>query len=595
MILHRSRPAASLGVGDMRRACVTGALMLQLLSVHIVDAAITLQIEGLDDSLRKAAIANLELEQYREREISVTQVRRLFDRADEQIQEALEPYGYYNARVVGDLQRGEKEGDYKAVFKVERGEPVIVRDLKVQVNGGAQELPEVQRALKAFKPERGERLEHGAYEGSKANISAVMQSSGYFDSKLTQHRVEVTRSADTAAVDLAWNSGERYRFGATNFSNTQFPETFLKRYVPWKDGDFYSTEQLLLLQQRLVDADYFATVSVQPNLDQAKDGVVPIDALLIPARRTVYSAGAYMSTDSGLGGRLGMDRRWLNQRGHKMGGELEYSQRLESYSTYYRIPRPGPNNRNYNFAAGYRDEETDSSRSRAARLGAFEVLENWHGYTRSLGLQYLNGDFEIADEWQASSLLYAEATLNRKRANDAMFPSRGQSLTYTARLAAEGLLSDTSLVQLRADAKWVRPASSKSRLIMRASLGALAAGDFDALPPELRFFAGGDHSVRGFDYQSIGETNETGGVIGGKYLTVASVEYEYYFLPNWGIATFVDTGDAYSSSFHENVGTGIGLRWKSPVGIVRIDVAVPVVSHLDEHGVRLHVMLGPDL
>jgi Outer membrane protein len=118
--------------------------------------------------------------------------------------------------------------------------------------------------------------------------------------------------------------------------------------------------------------------------------------------------------------------------------------------------------------------------------------------------------------------------------------------------------------------------------------------DFDALPPELRFFAGGDRSVRSFDYQAIGETNDQGFVIGGKYLAVASAEYEHYFVENWGAAIFVDAGDAYSTDFDVNVGAGIGLRWRSPVGLVRLDVAVPVVSELEED-VRVHVVIGPDL
>ena len=204
----------------------------------------------------------------------------------------------------------------------------------------------------------------------------------------------------------------------------------------------------------------------------------------------------------------------------------------------------------------------------------------------------LNGDFEIADEQSSSSILYAEGMLTRKRADDMLFPSRGLSILYGLRLAAEGVLSDTSLAQIRAEAKWVRPASKQSRLILRAALGAMAAGDFDALPPELRFFAGGDRSIRGFDYQQIGDENETGGVIGGKYLTVASTEYEYYFLPKWGAAVFVDAGDAYSSDFNANIGAGVGVRWRSPVGIVRVDVAAPIVTDL-EKSVRFHVMVGP--
>ena len=118
--------------------------------------------------------------------------------------------------------------------------------------------------------------------------------------------------------------------------------------------------------------------------------------------------------------------------------------------------------------------------------------------------------------------------------------------------------------------------------------------NFDALPPELRFFAGGDRSIRGFDYQQIGETNSTGGVIGGRYLTIASAEYEHYFLPNWGAAVFVDAGDAYTSDFNMNVATGVGLRWRSPIGVIRIDVATPIVTQL-EKSVRLHIVIGPDL
>jgi translocation and assembly module TamA len=110
----------------------------------------------------------------------------------------------------------------------------------------------------------------------------------------------------------------------------------------------------------------------------------------------------------------------------------------------------------------------------------------------------------------------------------------------------------------------------------------------------LRFFAGGDRSVRGFDYQQIGETNLSGGVIGGKYLTVASGEYEYYFMPKWGAAVFVDGGDAFSSSPDTNIGAGLGVRWRSPVGVVRVDVAIPIVTDL-EKSVRFHVMVGPDL
>jgi len=124
----------------------------------------------------------------------------------------------------------------------------------------------------------------------------------------------------------------------------------------------------------------------------------------------------------------------------------------------------------------------------------------------------------------------------------------------------------------------------------------MTVDDFDALPPELRFYAGGDRSLRGFDYHEIGEVNGNGNVIGGKYLAIASGEYEYYFNKDWGAGVFVDAGDAFSTRFSLNVGAGVGLRWHSPLGPVRVDVAFPVQSELpDTSSWRLHVLLGPDI
>jgi translocation and assembly module TamA len=289
-----------------------------------------------------------------------------------------------------------------------------------------------------------------------------------------------------------------------------------------------------------------------------------------------------------------VQRRWLNAAGHKAGGQFELSKRLEVVSAFYRIPRPGRDNGSLNFAVGYRDETTDSSREQLMRLSAAQVRDGWRGYRRTLGLQYLDGDFEIADEPGTSRLLFAEALLERKRADDAIFPRRGLRTSYALRLSPEGLVSDTSFAQLRADAKWMRPAGPRARLLLRATLGAMAVDDFDALPPELRFFAGGDRSVRGFDYEQIGETNDSGGVIGGRYLAVGSVEYERFLSEKWGVAAFVDAGDAFTSTLVWNVGAGLGVRWKSPVGLVRLDVATPLVTELDE-SLRVHFVIGPDL
>lgn len=578
--------------GSALHICTCIAVAATLVPAGALQAAqVSVEVQGLPEALETAARSALELTHYVQRDVSETQVRRLFSRGEQQIQAALEPFGYYHASVRGELTH--TQDVFKALFTVQPGERVRVAAANVRVNGVAAELGEIKAALDAFEPGVGDPLEHAAYESSKTRIDTALRSAGFLDAHLLEHRVAVTRATNTARIDLVWDSGMRYRLGEVRYSPSQFQDGFLQRYVPWQAGDDYSTAKLLGLQQRLVDADYFSSVAVQPLIDQKEGDTVPVEVLVVPAKRTVYTAGVYMSTDTGPGVRLGMDRRWVNRRGHKFRADLEYSQRLQSIGTTYQIPRPGPDNRSYNIGAAYRDEETDTSRSRMLRLAANDSRD-WRGYTRTLGLQYLAGDYEIAGERRNSSLLFAEGVLSRKKADDFFFTWHGSSLALGLRGAPETPLSDTTFLQASADAKWIRRITEDGRALLRAGLGAMLVDDFDALPPELRFFAGGDRTVRGFAYEEIGETNASGGVIGGKYLAYAGIEYEHYFLPQWGAAAFTDAGDAFSSNFDVNVSVGIGLRWKSPVGLVRLDFAKPVVTDLDD-GFRIHVIIGPDL
>jgi translocation and assembly module TamA len=576
------------------RSCVQQlgmALVLLAACVGARAADLNVTIDGLDGALEDAARASLSLSQ--QRDPTPAQIRRLFADGKTEIRTALEPYGYYNARVDGNLERTEK--GFAIRYRVRPGDPTVVGNRTVQVRGDGAKMSDVDRALRRFAPRPGERFDHALYEQSKANVESALSNDGFLRATATSHRVEVSRKANVANINLAWQSGPRMRFGPVRFSESQFTPHFLERYVPWQPGDYYSPDELLAFQQKLIDADYFATVMVQPDLSNKSSVDVPIDVQLAPAKRSVYTAGVYMSTDTGPGVRVGLNRRWLNHRGHKADVNIDYAQRLSAIATGYHIPLAGPNERSYNFGATYRDENTTTSVSRTERIAANET-RRWHNFTRTLGMQFVSGNFEIADEQRYSTLLFAEGTLSRKQADDFFFPRRGYSMTFGTRFAPEGLLGDTSFSQVTADGRWIHSAGRRQRVLLRASLGLMAVDDFNQLPPELRFFAGGDRSVRGFDYQELGATNADGQVIGGQYLTVASAEFERYFLRNWGAAVFVDAGDAFlsGSSLTANVGAGVGIRWRSPVGIVRLDIAKPVVSDLADQ-FRFHITIGPDL
>jgi translocation and assembly module TamA len=572
-------------------------LLLALCAPAADAARVTVQLDGVDGDLRTAALAAVELEQYEKREVSKGQVRRLYRRAERQVKQALEPYGYYNASVDGELVN---EGEnFRAILHVAAGQPVKVSALAIGIDDETGKLQAVRSALSAFSPQEGQRLDHATYERSKAAIHASLFSVGYLDAELVTHRVAVERATNTAKITLEWKVGPRYRFTDTNFEGGQFSDAFMQRYIPWDLGDYYTQDKLLELQQRLSDANYFAISQVEPDTEHATDGKVPISVTLAPAKRTVYTAGLFIGTDTGAGVRGGIERRWVNRRGHKLKFETLLAQRLKTLSTLYQIPLPGADNHSLNFGITYRDENTNTSESKTLRLAANDS-RIWHGWTRTIGLQFLSGDFKVADEKGSATLLYPEVSLTRKRADDLNFPRRGWSLTLAARAGQKGLLSDTSFAQVSADAKWIHGLGDNGRFIGRGSAGYTQVGDFDKLPPELRYFAGGDRSIRGYTFQTIGprrltEISIEPKVIGGDRLLVGSAEYEHYFTPTWGAAAFIDAGDAFSGNdFNLKVGAGFGVRWRSPVGLVRVDLGTPIGDEFAS-GVELHVVIGPDL
>ncbi|AIF47113.1 autotransporter assembly complex protein TamA [Dyella japonica] len=578
-------------------------LLPLLLAPWLAHAGVQLVVDGVDDPLKLAVSSGVDIAQYANRDVTEAQVRRLYEQSLDQAKTALEPYGYYEAKVQGRLDPvGE---NWRVTLHVSPGSPVTVTGVDLTLDATAAKIPAIRRAQRAIENLKGQTLNHGEYDAARDALSGALTANGFLDARLVTHRVEVNRGERSAVIHLAWDAGPRYKFGEVHFEGSQFKEGFLQRYVPFKSGDYFSQDKLLQLQQALNGADYFSVVNVLPDVDDKKNGVVDVKVELSPGKRTVYTGGPFIGTDTGFGVRASMERRWVNRSGHKWKNEIILAQKLKTVSTLYTVPMPGPNQRSFNYGATYRDSNTDTSKSKTLELVANETRQ-WHGWLRTIGLHALDGTFTVGQkagesdstpglEHGRSNLFYPEASLSRKAGDNPIFVRNGWALTFTARSTVGPLLSDASFSQVTADGKWINSFWGNNRLILRASAGATWTDNFDALPPQLRFFAGGDRSVRGYGYQSIGPKNAYGRVIGGKDLLVGSTEVEHYFTRNWGMAAFVDAGNAFNGTdYRPKIGAGLGVRWLSPVGMIRVDLGTPV-HNPDDHGVELHVVIGPDL
>ena len=561
-------------------------------------------VEGLEDEEMRDnvddALSLQRLNPNRRKSLSESRLSYLLRRTPREAREALEPFGYYDPKVETSVQR---DGDaITVVVTVAAGDPVRVRGRELSLTGAAQDDTALMRRLERFRPRQDQPFHHGIYEDSKAAMDRALAERGYFDAELVRHQVTVSRAERSADIDLAWTSGERYRLGAARFEGHQFRPGLLEKLVPWTPGDLNSQSELLELQKSLSELDYFSAIDITAEPDKAVDGRVPVKVALAPGKRSVYNAGVRYGTDTGVGVTGGVERRWVNKRGHKLRAQVGLAQRKSDLTLQYKIPAFAWLDGWYTFGASAREEEIDLINtqlvelvaSRSGRLGNWDLIAAMN-FRRERFDDALTGDDSLY-----STIVYPSLLAQWKRSDDLLYPRRALGFTAEVRAGTTALGSDLDFVQLRAKGQWIRGFGRRDRLLVRAEAGTTFSDDFALLPPSLRFYAGGDSSVRGYGYQEIGQslTDFRGRryVYGGRHLAIGSVEFERMFTREWGGAVFVDAGDAFDEmdDLDWQVGIGVGLRWRSPVGPVRVDVAHGLGDQAQQ-SVRLHLTIGPDL
>ncbi|AKC86826.1 autotransporter assembly complex protein TamA [Pseudoxanthomonas suwonensis] len=555
--------------------------------------------EAMEQNVRLALGVNSEIGKVQ----GESRLEFLLLNAEREARQALEPFGYYSPTITVDSPRDANDRIVVTVH-VDRGKPVRVRDANVGIVGPGGEDQYLERDLDAFRPRQGEVLDHPTYDASRDGISRRLAERGYFDADFMEREVRVTRADFAADIDLVWDSGFRYDMGPTVFHQDFFRPGLLEKLVTWDEGSYFHQGKLDRLRQSLVKLDYFSAIDIQPRPQDADDDFrVPVDVNLVLANRTVYTAGLSYGSESGMGVRFGMERRYVNDRGHKLVTDLDYAQKRKNLLVQYRIPAFAWLDGWYTGAFSAYDEQTDYIDLRNVRLLASrsgELTERWTAVGSIIALrERWSYDMDV-DTGQRlytySTLFYPEVTGNYIGVDNRLFPRHGLSLGLALRGGAEGVGSDTSFVQGWGSATWFQGVGEADRLILRGEAGATWTSDLIAMPPSLRFFAGGDRSIRGYAWREVGPRTPPPDnfALGGRYVLTGSVEYEHYFNAGpWGMAAFVDGGDAFDDDFDLHLGVGIGARWRSPIGGVRIDIARGLND--PDSGFQIYLSLGANL
>lgn len=519
-------------------------------------------------------------------------VERLFRDSDAKLRDALEALGYYRFALEKSL---DFDGScWHATFDIELGEPVRLRQVSVVVKGEASDDSRVSQQSWLYKPVPGAVLNHGDYEKFKRFMVNAVRSRGYFEAELLMNRVMVDETLEHADIDIEIDSGPLYHFGNIAFTGDILRTGLLEGYAEFSAGDPYDVDAISDLHESLSGSGYFGSVSIQaePAADGSRE--VPVSVQLTPGLRQVYTFGLGFATDIGVQGRLGYTNRRLNDRGHQFDSRLFLSSVDSQLSGNYRWPRGNAEDEWVDVFGGYQQLRTDTSESDKLTLGLRISRNRSPNWLETPYINFTGEDFTVADQVDKSRLVILgiswESTIGREISRI----RSGRRISLDLRGSLDSIGSDTTFMQLTGSTKWAIPLGDSTRLLTRADLGVTLKDDFEALPASVRYFAGGDHSVRGYGFETLGPTNEEGDVVGGSYLATFSMEIDRLIAEKWSIAAFVDTGNAFDDfDVDFKTGVGLGLRWYSPLGPIRIDVAHPLDDPTRDY--RLHITLGPDL
>ena len=508
---------------------------------------------------------------------------------------ALRAYGYYHPKIKVTLPEKDKKEDTVVKVEVEQGKPLYIRQSRIEVLGEGVKYKVFEDLLKNTELGSYKILNHGVYEELKNAIHNTALSMGFFDGKFTSKRIMVYQNQNFADIELVYDSGKRYDFGEL-IMNDETAELYKPSHPlqNFKTGDKFATKKINNFVSSLNQTGYYNSVDVRPVLDKAENFQVPVEMHLERRANNNMRIGLGYSTDEGPRVLLEWNKPLLNSRGDSLSTLMTLTKITQDAQLVYKIPGENPNLDYYTINAAQTHTDFNDTLSDRTQLAVHYIANQTGRWRRDYALRLEYEDFDQAKEEGRTLNLMPAVSFTRRESSGGYDPTRGYSITLEA-LGAAGAISDNSFVQVKGTYKGVIAPSENTRFLFRLEQGANFGPDAGEVPPSLRFFAGGDNSIRGFGYRDRSAMQPWGGLKGAKYLTVGSAEFQFPMgISNSRLALFCDVGTATDDYKDELMyGPGLGYRFLSSYGIVRVDVAVGLQKN-EEQVYQLHFAFGPE-
>jgi len=508
-----------------------------------------------------------------------------------QARDAAAAQGYFSAVVTSDIDRSTKPETVR--LRIDPGEPTTVASVELVVTGAAAlGGPDGEKLVARMRREwplpKGAVFRQEDWAAGKTGAVRVFTIERYAAATLVSSRAEVDPEAHTAALSLTVDSGPPFRFGALDVTGVQkYSEALVRNLVTFSPGEPYTAEALQVFLRRLNGSGYFASAQATVESDPAQAEAAPVHLRVIEAPEKKISAGAGFSTDTLFRAQLTYDDFNIDDAGLRFHTDLDVESKIQGVAFRLTLPPRVPQ-----YTDSY---STNVAHTDISGLRTNEFMAGWQRKTAverdqvtySAGF-YASQQMATNAESANAYALYFEYGRTWRNVDDLLSPNRGYSINARVGAAPPGVSTAAMGRGILQFAAWL-PVDTKTQIIFKLEGGAVAAREARDVPIQLLFRTGGDTTVRGYEFNSLGPRIGDA-TVGGRYYALGSAEVVRWIGDIWGIATFIDAGNAADQprDLKPVYGYGVGGRLRTPIGPMRMDVAYGQ----ETHSVRLHLSVG---
>lgn len=568
-------------------------LLLLLLSLlaHAQPAAYTVEISGAGEynALLKE---HLDISRQSDAALSPDEIQRLVLVTPQQARALLATEGYFSPDIRAQLDRTSESWTVR--IEVMPGPPTLIASVDIRFRGEIADGPNadnarMNRLRRRWQLDPGEVFRQAAWSAAKSELLKGLLTRDFPAATISHSEARIDPGSRSAALTVEVDSGPAFTFGELEINGlTRYSPEMIDTLNPIRPGDPYTQDKLNELQSRLEDTGYFRSAFATVEVDPAKPHHVPVRLDLTENPRKRLALGGGFSTDTGARGQIKwLDRNFL-QRNWRLESELRIDRETHLLGGEVFLP---PIAIGWQPSFGVHVERTTSGGEidDKFRTGARLVSPN-RVDEKAWALAYLGDRQRIGDVFLNNrQALIASFTYTKRRLDHPLTPRRGYVASVELGGGLRGIINESNIARVVGRVTWLEPLMPRWRAVLRAQAGQVFGGSRLTVPSDLLFRTGGDQSVRGYGFNALGVPQD-GAVVGGTVTAVLGAELVYQITPQWGAAVFTDAGNAADSwsGLELKRGTGVGARWRSPIGPVNIDLAY---GHATREP-RLHFSVG---